>query len=153
MSNLHKVFSKDSDVTTFVRISTNWSFDLTNERLTIFFSSFSFIKSLSISTCFVRSCWTGFPDMLIATLLSQNNLQVFVNGKCSSLKRFFNQRSQLFLLHTSGKKLICYETNAAVHYKRNIKWREKTREKNNRVYVAVPLKTAAYGQIRNFFKK
>ena len=71
MSKLHKVLLKTSEETTFVRISASWSFDLTKGRRMILFSSFSLIKCRSISTCFVRSCWAGFSEMLIAALLSQ----------------------------------------------------------------------------------
>lgn len=34
----------------------------------------SLMKFLSMKICFVRSCWTGLFAMLIADLLSQNNL-------------------------------------------------------------------------------
>ena len=52
------------------------------------FSRFSFMKCLSISTCFVRSCWTRLPEMLMDAWLSQNNLQAFFGGKFNSHKSF-----------------------------------------------------------------
>jgi len=47
-------------------------------------STFSFMKCLSISTCLVRSCWTGFWEILIAALLSQYNFIGRVIGSCNS---------------------------------------------------------------------
>lgn len=71
MPNLRSDVPKASKLTAFVTIFASWSFNLTNGRLVIFASKFSFMKCLSISTCFVLSCWTRFPEMLMAALLSQ----------------------------------------------------------------------------------
>ena len=92
MPNLHNVLLKTSDATAFVRISTNWSFDLTKGRLMILFSSFSLMKCLSIFMCFVRSCWTGFSEILIVALLSQYRRLACVWWQLSSLKIFLIHR-------------------------------------------------------------
>ena len=55
-------------------------------------SFFSFIKCLSISTCFMRSCCTGFYAILIAVLLSQYNFIGICIGIQSSSRIFSNQR-------------------------------------------------------------
>jgi hypothetical protein len=77
--------------TTLVRISANCSSDCTCGILIIFGSIFSFMKCQSISTCFVRSCWTGLCDISIAALLSQNNTIGSPDSKPNSLISFFSQ--------------------------------------------------------------
>lgn len=69
-TNLHKTFSKVSNATTFVRMPPSWSFDFTKGRLIILCTNFSFLKCRSISTCFVRSYWTGYSEILIMEKLS-----------------------------------------------------------------------------------
>ena len=92
MPNLHKVLLKICDETAFVRMSASWSVDLTKGRRTILLSSFSLIKCRSISTCFVRSCWTGFSEMLIAALLSQYRGLACVWRKPNSPRSFLIHR-------------------------------------------------------------
>ena len=79
--------------TAFVRIFANWSSDFTNGNFTILASSFSLIKCLSISTCLVRSCWTGFYAICIAARLSQYKLISTLGWYPISLIKLRNQRS------------------------------------------------------------
>ena len=115
MPNLHRVVLKASDATAFVRISASWSFYLTNWRLMIFFSSFSFMKCLSISTCLVRSYWIGFSEMLMVALLSQYRLH-----------------ASFWWNFTSGKKRICpnhllrFLIYAAINRKNNKKKKNRS---------------------------
>ncbi|MFS7972377.1 hypothetical protein Hanom_Chr09g00844011 [Helianthus anomalus] len=44
-------------------------------------SNFSLMKCRSTSTCFVRSCWTGFSEICIAALLSHMILVAVVGRK------------------------------------------------------------------------
>ncbi|KAL1531340.1 non-specific serine/threonine protein kinase [Salvia divinorum] len=74
MFNLANISLKLLGFTALVRISANCSSDQTNGNSIIPPSSFSLMKWRSTSTCLVLSCCTGFSDILIAALLSQNNL-------------------------------------------------------------------------------
>ena len=92
MPNLHKVLLKTSNETAFVRMSADWSLVLVKGRRMTLLFSFSLIKCRSISTCFVRSCWTRFSEMLIAALLSQYRRLACVWWKPSSPRSFLIHR-------------------------------------------------------------
>ena len=61
-------------------------------------SIFSFMKCLSISTCFMRSCCTRFCAILITTLLSQYNFIDICIGIRSSSRILLNQSISLTTL-------------------------------------------------------
>ncbi|XP_042028301.1 uncharacterized protein LOC121784711 [Salvia splendens] len=90
MFNLAKTSLKILGFTALVRISANCSSDRTNGNSMTPPSNFSLMKWRSTSTCLVRSCCTGFSDMLIAALLSQNNLLFRFGGKPISVSNLLS---------------------------------------------------------------
>ena len=73
------------------------------------------MKCLSISTCFVRSCRTGFFEILIVVWLSQNNFHVFVGGKFSSHKSFLSHCISVIPLATPLNSALALES-ATIFY-------------------------------------
>ena len=111
MLNLHNNSRNSFEFTAFVRMSANWSSDLTYGISTIFASIVSFMKRLSTSTCLVRSCWTGFSEMLMAALLSQNNLHVcdeYMPNSFIILLSHSSSVNPLLIPRNSASALECY---------------------------------------------
>jgi hypothetical protein len=74
----------------------------------IFTSRFCLIKCRSISTCFVRSCWIGLCEILIAVLLLQNRFILQLAAKSISVNNLLSHRSSqrpLAILQNSASAL------------------------------------------------
>jgi len=89
-------------VTALVRMSANWSSDLTNGSSILLSSIFTLMKCLSISTCLVLSCCTGFSEILILALLSHFNRLGSYGGKPISVINFLIYKTSVIPLEFSG---------------------------------------------------
>ena len=106
----------------FVKQSASWLQDLMYSSLKTPQFNFSLIKNLSISTCFVRSNWTGLFAILIAAMLSQWSIIVSFRNSRSSFNKLFNHiishRLNAIALYsasavdqaTTACFLLCHET-------------------------------------------
>ncbi|PON63608.1 hypothetical protein TorRG33x02_275870 [Trema orientale] len=96
MAGNPSLLTKDSKTyldSPFVKISVTCSFDGMYDMQITLLSNFSLMKCLSISTCFVLSCWTGLFAMLIAALLLLYSFIGFLVFIFNSSSNRFNRRS------------------------------------------------------------
>ena len=106
----------------FVKISSNWSFMLTDSSVMSPFCAWSLRKWCLISICLVLECCTGFFEMFITLVLS-HLIGTCLKNKLKSLSVYFIQRicvqhkpAAMYLAFAIDKAtkfcfLLCHETS------------------------------------------
>lgn len=84
----------------------------TNNKHIALASSLSFMKCLSILTCFVFWCYTGFCAILMVALLSQYNFIGRVLDLLSSSRTCFSYNILQILCHSSK---LCFNATSYHH--------------------------------------